>query len=81
MFPGVDSLTSLKILDSMQGPDHRHSMAPRGYRAHDIVCLCVCVWCVQRQIWRARTPDMLWKCAVDRGQTGRDLLGEAWSAS
>lgn len=27
--------------------------------------------------WRAKTPEILWTCAVDRGQTGPDLLEEA----
>lgn len=39
--------------------------------------VCVCMLCVLHPARRAETPDMLWKCAVDRGQTGRDLLEEA----
>lgn len=32
--------------------------------------------CVHQLVWRAETPDMFWKCAVDKGKTGRDLLEE-----
>lgn len=75
---------SHQTLDGMQGPDHHCSLAPRGYSVCVYVGVYVCVLarmrCKHESVLRAETPDMLWKCPVDRGQTGHDLLEEAQPA-